>query len=265
MANPQPLLRIALSARLMHQPPHVLGFRNKVLQYLEQSAAHWVLSQGALALLVPTLFEGGPLGRADISMRDYAEAMDGLILQGGADVAPESYGSKPLQPEWAGDRVRDRYEIELVWAFIISGKPVLGICRGCQLINVALGGTLIQDIPSQRPRAFTHFDASLYDGLHHPIELVPQSGLEALYPGVTAPLVTSIHHQCVDRLGDDLSAEALSPDGVIEAIRWRGSSYVLGVQWHPEFHQDQPHLLDSSPIMSEFLQAARLRRAANTG
>lgn len=253
-------LRIALSARLMHQPPQVLGFRNKVLQYLEQSAAHWVLSQGALALMVPTLFQDAPLGRSDISMRDYAQAMDGLILQGGADVAPESYGASPLHADWAGDRARDRYEIELVWAFIISGKPVLGICRGCQLINVALGGSLIQDIPSQLPAANCHGDPDLYDKLRHAIEFSPDSGLGALYPTEQAPLVTSIHHQCVDRLGDDLRVEARSQDGVIEAIRWQGSSYLLGVQWHPEFHLDQPDLLNSAAILQEFLQAAATRR-----
>lgn len=134
-------LRIGLSARLMHQPPLELGFRGKTLQYLEQSVAQWIMNNGALAFMIPTLNEETEVDRRTVSVRDYVAALDGLVLQGGADVCPASYGEQPLRPEWAGDRIRDRFEIDLVWEYIIQGKPVLGICRGAQLINVACGGT----------------------------------------------------------------------------------------------------------------------------
>ncbi len=255
-----PPLRIGVSARLMHTPPAELGFPNKVLQYLEQSVAHWIMAHGALALMVPTLYKSSDIERRSLSVRDYVEALDGLLLQGGSDVSPESYGETPLHPDWAGDRVRDLYEIELMWEFIIRGKPVLGICRGAQLINVALGGTLVQDIPSLHPDPIAHRNQALYDRLHHPVIFTPGSRLAKLYEGQDAPLISSIHHQAALRLGNDLDIEARAPDGIIEAIRWRGSSYLAGFQWHPEFHTAGSAALDSGPIIQEFLDAAAQAR-----
>jgi len=254
MAGP---LRIGLSARLLHAPPRELGFPGKVLQYLEQSVAHWVFAHGALAYMIPTMSAEAELRRSDLSVHDVVEAMDGLVLQGGADVAPQSYGEEPMRPEWAGDRVRDLYEIELLWEFVIQGKPVLGICRGAQLINVACGGSLHQDLATLVPDAITHRDDALYDQLHHAIELVPESGLARLYPGCAQARVNSIHHQAVNKLGSDLKVEARAVgDGVVEAIRWQGKGYMLGTQWHPEFHGSAHGLLDSGAILAEFLAAA---------
>ena len=260
--NRESPLRIGLSARLMHVPPHELGFFGKTLQYLEQSLAHWIMANGALAFMIPTLVQDGEVERRVVSVRDYVLALDGLVLQGGADVSPESYGEQPIRPEWAGDRIRDRFEIELVWEFVIQGKPVLGICRGEQLINVACGGTLYQDISQQLPDAGIHRDAELYDDLHHEISLVAGTRLATLYPGVTTASVNSIHHQAIKTLGNDLVLEAYSPnDNVIEAIRWKGSGYMFGCQWHPEFLASSPNALDSSPIMRDFLEASRLTRS----
>lgn len=255
-----PPLRIGLSARLMHKPPAELGFRNKTLQYLEQSIAHWVMSEGALAFMLPTLEARGGLHRASVHLRDYVHAIDGLILQGGMDVCPESYGEFALRPEWQGDRVRDLYELDLIWECIFQGKPVLGICRGCQLLNVAFGGSLIQDISSQIPDAIPHMDAAAYDAHSHPVSFSPDSLLLRLYPHNDAQArISSIHHQCVDRLGNSLVVEAISSvDNVVEAIRWQGSSFVYGVQWHPEFHgPDDSGRLDSGPLLREFLREAK--------
>ncbi|TAH42706.1 MAG: gamma-glutamyl-gamma-aminobutyrate hydrolase family protein [Betaproteobacteria bacterium] len=255
-------LRVGLSARLMHSPPAELGFPGKTLQYLEQSMAHWIMSHGALALMVPTIGEHLGLRRAQISVRDYVSTLDGLVLQGGADVSPTTYREEPLRPEWSGDRVRDLYEIELLWEFVIQGKPVLGVCRGAQLINVACGGTLWQDIAEYVPGAVAHRDGDLYDNHHHAIEFVPGGHLSALYPDVAGGRVNSIHHQAVRELGSDLKVEARSVgDGVIEAIRWQGSGYLFGCQWHPEFHGGGGGLLDGSPIMEDFLEAAERARA----
>ncbi|MGH8691058.1 MAG: gamma-glutamyl-gamma-aminobutyrate hydrolase family protein, partial [Burkholderiales bacterium] len=210
MSRERPLC-IGLSARLLHEAPRELGFRGKTLQYLEQSVAHWLLAHGALAFMVPTVARGADVSRASISMSDYVRELDGLVLQGGADVSPASYGEEPLRPEWSGDRVRDLYEIELFWECVIQGKPVLGICRGAQLINVALGGSLYQDIGSQIEGAARHVDHDAYDENEHEIEIVPGSGLARLFGMLRRATVNSIHHQSVKALGRGLTAEAVSP------------------------------------------------------
>lgn len=246
----------------MHRVPAELGFRDKKLQYLEQSIAHWVMSRGALAFMLPTLVEHGEVERRAIRVSDYVRELDGLILQGGADVAPASYGQEALRPEWCGDRVRDLYEIELFWECMIQGKPVLGICRGCQLINVALGGTLWQDLPTQAEPVGEHRDPERYDELAHAIAFEPGASLRTIYGGLDGGLVTSIHHQAVRELGKDLAIEARAvPDGIVEAIRWRGDGFVLGVQWHPEFHPPtDTRLLPRGPLIEAFLGAVAGRK-----
>jgi len=250
--------RIGLSARILHEPPPELGFRGKTLQYLEQSVAHWLLAHGALAFMIPAIARGASVSRSSVNLGDYVRSLDGLVLQGGADVSPASYGEEPLRADWAGDRVRDLYEIELFWECAIQGKPVLGICRGLQLINVALGGTLVQDIATEVPGAARHVDPVAYDANVHDIEILPGSGLARVYGGARRATVNSIHHQAIRDLGRGLAVEAVSPgDGVIEAVRWGGASHVLGLQWHPEFHHgSDTGLLDAAPVMREFLAEA---------
>src|SRR5574337_115063 len=114
-----PPARIGLSPRLLHRPPEELGFPGKTLQYIEQSVAHWIMAHGALAFMVPTLTQDCAVSRRSLSVKDCVAALDALVLQGGADVSPESYGETPLRPEWVGDRVRDLYELELLWEFVI--------------------------------------------------------------------------------------------------------------------------------------------------
>ncbi|MEC5397770.1 gamma-glutamyl-gamma-aminobutyrate hydrolase family protein [Uliginosibacterium sp. H1] len=260
--RPAPL-RIGLTARLLHKVPAEMGFRNKTLQYLEQSLAHWVIAEGALAFMIPTLESESGLRRAAVHVSDYVRAIDGLVLQGGADVSPVSYGEEALRPEWSGDRVRDLYELDLIWECIIQGKPVLGICRGCQLLNVAFGGTLYQDIATQIDGAHIHVDKEAYDTHIHDLELLPDSLLARLYPTMGQAQVNSIHHQSIKDLGNSLTVEARSlGDNVVEAIRWNGSSFVYGVQWHPEFHPPEAsHLLDGAALIGEFLREAATRRA----
>jgi len=254
-------LRIGISARLMHDPPPELGFRGKRLQYLEQSIAHWIIRHGALALMVPAVDAESVRVERAISVGCYVDALDGLVLQGGADVAPATYGQQPLDPRWQGDPVRDRYELALLREFLRQKKPVIGICRGCQLLNVAFGGTLYQDIATQVPDAHRHVDADLYDELSHELRLVPGSALDRLYPAERTLRVNSIHHQAIDRLGEGLEVEAYAEDGhIIEAVRWQGQGYARGVQWHPEFHGDRQTLLASSPVMLDFLNACAERR-----
>jgi len=260
----RPLL-IGVSARIYTPGTagiNVSGVWTKTLHYLEQSVAHWVLSGRAMAVMIPAVTADSIVTRTDLNLHHYAAALDGLVLQGGNDVAPESYGEQPLAPEWAGDRVRDRYEIELVEAFVKAGKPVFGICRGLQLLNVMFGGTLLQDIATQRPASRAHRDASIYERHFHAVELLPDTHLAGLYPGVQRATINSIHHQGIKDLAPGFVVEARCPDdGMVEAVRWTGPSYVAAVQWHPEFHvPGDPDNFNDAAMLQDFLAAARADR-----
>lgn len=258
--NKRPL-RIGLSARVFHPQTGSTGLQSKSLHYLEQSVAHWVMSREVMVLMIPAVSGDGIVHRSSIRLSDYPQYLDGLILQGGADINPQSYGETPLHPDWQGDRVRDAYEMELLHEFMEAGKPVLGICRGAQLINVALGGTLYQDIATQVEAAQTHLHPD-YDRFSHAIKWGSDSSLAKLFPDQNSGNVVSIHHQAIKTLGRGLNVEARScDDGLPEAVRLQGKSYVFGVQWHPEFHPPgSTELLDCTPILDEFLGAARGRR-----
>lgn len=254
-------LRIGVSARIYHPEPGAVGLRSRNLQYLEESIAQWVMSRDVLVFMVPTVNTNGLLHPSNITLRHYVRHLDGLVLQGGADVAPQTYAETPARPEWNGDRARDLYELELLHEFIEAGKPVLGICRGCQLINVAFGGSLYQDVATDLPDAIAHVHED-YDAHRHAILFPPGSSLGKLFPHQARPVVNSIHHQAVKELGRDITIEALSdPDGVVEAIRYQRAPYVVGLQWHPEFHRAKgTDLLDCTPVLDEFLRAARETR-----
>lgn len=254
-------LRIGVSARIFHPEAGAKGLRGKTLQYLEESIAHWVMSRDVLVFMIPTVNNKGLLHASNIRLRDYAKHLDGLVLQGGADVSPQSYSQSATRPEWNGDRARDMYELELLHEFIEAGKPVLGICRGCQLINVAFGGTLYQDIATDVPTAIAHVDDA-YDSHYHALRFPQGSTLAPMFTGNAEPLVNSIHHQAVRELGRDLMVEAVSgSDNIVEAIRYRKAPFVMGLQWHPEFHRaGTPGVLDCTPILDKFLRAARETR-----
>lgn len=246
--------RIGLAPCFFHADPTRAIFKGKTLLYLEESLAHWLQRAGALPFLLPT--PGGEIG-----VRDLLAEMDGLVLQGGSDVAPGSYGEAPLRPEWAGDAVRDRYEIELVRACLEMEMPVLGVCRGMQVLNVALGGTLYQDIQTQRPECSVHRDWEVYCELRHRVRFEPGSRLSRLYPGQMEATINTVHHQGVRELGQGLAVEARADDGIVEAVRYESAGFVYGVQWHPEFHDPaDPELLDGRPILEMFLDAVAARR-----
>ncbi|HRN75868.1 gamma-glutamyl-gamma-aminobutyrate hydrolase family protein [Ottowia sp.] len=257
-------LRIGISARLLHNPPPGLGLPTKRLQFLESGMANWIMSHGVLALMIPFIDQRGIKLRKRPPLHDLVDNLDGLVLQGGIDISPTTYGATPWQEKAEYDPIRDEYELDLLRGFIQADKPVLGICRGCQLLNVYFGGTLIQDIPTQWPGAILHNDVERYDSLVHEVHFMPGSRLSDIY-GYEPRRVTSIHHQCVDQLGRGLVLEARSPiDLVPEGIRHTDHAFVMGVQWHPEFHpnasnENEP-VLDSGPLLMAFLKAA-LRRA----
>jgi putative glutamine amidotransferase len=255
-------LKIGVSACFFHADAARPIFTGKTLQYIEQSVAHWVAANGqALPVMVPSPL--GDTSRGKVALSDYADWLDGLVLMGGSDMWPGHYGEEPLKPQWIGDRVRDEYETALARAFVANGKPVFGVCRGLQVLNVAFGGSLLQDISTLKPQSVAHRSAERYDQHFHAIDLVPGTRLAGLYPGKARFTVNSVHHQGINRLAADFIVEAVCPDDeMIEAVRWRGPSYVAAVQWHPEFHQPSQHgVIDDGPILEDFLAAARATRS----
>jgi len=253
------MLKVGIAACFFHADPKRALFKGMTLQYIEQNMAHWIMQRDALALMIPSPDGSTRRAGSAVTIDDYARELDALLLMGGSDVCPESYGEAALRPEWNGDRVRDDYEIALLRAFVARGKPVLGVCRGAQIINVAHGGTLYQDIATQRPGSLEHRNWDVYAANFHRTAIVPGSGLAALYPGRAVAKTNSVHHQAAKDVGRDLSVEAWSePDRIVEALRWSGPSYVFGVQWHPEFHDPaDASLLDDTPILDDFLARAR--------
>ena len=258
------MLKIGISACFFHADPQRPIFKGMTLQYIEQNVAHWLMQRDVLAFMVPSPDGSTRRASSTATVEAYADELDGLVLMGGADVCPATYGEAPLAPEWNGDRIRDDYEIALLKAFVALRKPVLGVCRGAQVINVALGGTLYQDLATQAPFALNHRNWAIYEDNCHATSIVPGSGLARLYPRTAVTKTNSIHHQAVRDLGRELVVEAWSePDRVAEAIRWSGPSYLFGVQWHPEFHDpDDPSLLDDTPILDDFIATAARHKAA---
>ena len=262
--------RIGLSACLMHPDFERDLFKGKRLLYAEESMVHWVLESGCMPVLLPTWQAGHRLGADEI-----LKHVDGLLLQGGADVAPESYGSSARRPIWAGDIHRDAYETELIVAALRQDRPILGICRGLQILNVAFGGTLFQDISEEVPDSLVHRNPVIYDQNRHVIRFEEGGVLRAMYPGLREVTVNSVHHQAVRAPAQGFQIEAISTaDGVIEAMRLvdgaaaerltraetKSLPYVFGVQWHPEFQGPEDRdLLDRGPLLDSFIAAVDQR------
>lgn len=191
----------------------------------------------------------------------FAAGFDGILLTGGKDVDPKNYGEAPDPTiRFAGD-VRDGFEIELAIRAIEHDVPVLAICRGLQVVNVALGGTLVQDIPSSIPRAIGHTVRDPLNAIAHEVHVDPESRLARLmWPqgavASTCP-VNSRHHQAIKRVADSLVVTATAPDGVIEAIERPASTFCVGVQWHPENFWKTGEFL---PLFEALVRVATARR-----
>ncbi len=161
--------------------------------------------------------------------------LDGLVLSGGEDLAPERYGQSPSPHLGRVDEIRDAGELALVRAWLPQAKPLLAICRGHQVLNVALGGTLFQDIAEFLPNALDHafVPARPMERTVHTVDLQPNSRLACLLGDGPVP-VNSAHHQAIAEVGHDLIVTAHAPDGVIEGLELPDHRFCLGVQWHPE-------------------------------
>jgi putative glutamine amidotransferase len=255
---------IGLSACMMHHDAKRPIFKGKRLLYMEESMGHYVNANGAYVAMIPSHHQ------VDYDAFELLQPFDGLLLTGGVDLAPATYDETPLSELWQGDAHRDKYEIKLTLKALELGIPVLGICRGAQVLNVALGGSLYQDISTQVPGSLVHRDWDIYDDNQHEITIVAGSKLSAAYGGISKAVVNSVHHQGIKKLGQGLVSEAFSShDNIIEAIRMTNhpsySHYGFAVQWHPEFHAARHNThLDSVKIISEFISEAQkysLRKA----
>lgn len=200
---------------------------------------------GGLAVMLP-------LTDGDEDIEALVERFDGFIFTGGHDLNPAMYGQEKL--EVCGDTcpARDAMEEKLLRAALAADKPVLGICRGLQLMNAVLGGTLYQDIPTQLPSETNHRMAAPYGRAEHAVRISPELPIGDL-PATVG--VNSCHHQGIRDLAPSLKVWAKAPDGLIEAVYLPGKRYARAVQWHPEFFPVEDAL--SRAIFSGFVEAAK--------
>ena len=242
----------------------VIGIPTQTLQSLGGVSAEippsWVMSQryiqtlvqaGAIPWMIPLV--------DDRTLRGVFEALDGVFLPGGADIDPASYGVDPHPLCDRTDPERDRVELLLARWAMAEATPMLGVCRGMQLINVAAGGTLYQDLAEQLPGSIKHdyfpFTGRGFtrDFLAHPVDVLPGTRLARLV-GAGALRVNSMHHQGVRDVGLGLRQTARSPDGLVEALEGEGDAYLVAVQWHPEALTDRD--AHARGLFRDFIDAA---------
>jgi len=193
---------------------------------LNEAYANAARAAGLTPIVVP------PLEAAELA--PILDVVDGVILTGGEDIDPGSYGAIRAPAAHAPHRQRDTCELAFARLARERNLPTLAICRGIQLVNVALGGTLVQDIPSDQPSPINHDQSERREDRLHTVSITPGSRLAAAV-GATDISVNSSHHQSVDRVATGLRVTARAPDGIIEGVEWTGDDWwMLGVQWHPE-------------------------------
>jgi len=196
--------------------------------------------------------------RDDEMIEQYAAMVDGVVFSGGDDVDPASYGEEQI---WGcGDvcPLRDDFEIRLLKVLVekFPEKPVLGICRGAQVLNVAMGGTLYQDLRSQAEGCIRHQQQQSSHYASHRADVAEGSKLHAIY-GSTRIMVNSFHHQAVKDVGKGLVVTARASDGVVEGFEKPDHPYFIAVQWHPERQVEGPHHPEHKPLFQSFVDACR--------
>jgi putative glutamine amidotransferase len=207
-----------------------------------QSYCRAVQLAGGTPILLPLL--------DDNTVLDAYLRLDGLLLAGGGDLAPRHYGEARQTNLTSVDPPRDRIELWLARQAMTDDLPLLAICRGIQVLNVAMGGTLYQDIATQLPRALRHnFRLERpRNYLAHEVRITPGTHLQDIL-GVQQLRVNSFHHQAVKRVAEDLQVTATAPDGVIEGLQAYDKRFVVAVQWHPE------ELIEDAPGMKRLFEA----------
>lgn len=207
-----------------------------------------VVEAGGLPVLLPA-----SLGEAE--WRDLFARLDGIVFTGGGDIQPELFGGVPHPKIGGVDPERDALELPLARAAATEGKPFLGICRGLQVVNVALGGTLFTDVADQLTGAIRHDWHEGYPRTHlaHPVRVNEESRLGQIL-GEPLPHVNSLHHQGIRALAPGLKAVAFAPDGLVEAVELPGHPFGLAVQWHPEWLTEHEA---ARRLFRAFVEAAR--------
>jgi putative glutamine amidotransferase len=225
--DPRPLVLISTSTNVLN-----LGLR-RVDMYSGKNYADAVLAEGGLPAYVTN--------HAPEVAADFVGRADGLLLSGGPDVDPYRYGQWPHPDLGAVDPERDAFELALYEAARAQGKPVFGVCRGIQVINVAEGGTLHQHLPALGG-PLQHSQRDPGGRPHHTLALTAGSAIQGAF-GAAEALVNTYHHQGLDRLGAGLRATAHAEDGLVEAVEGTSGAWLLGVQWHPEmsYHMGPAH------------------------
>jgi len=199
----------------------------------------------ALPVVVPPLRED--------ALEDFLDTVDGIVLSGGPDIDPAAYGEPPHRCLGPTEPRLDAFELALAQAADRRGIPLLAICRGAQLLNVARGGTLIQHLPDVVGHRIEHRQRQAADALTHAVEIDPDSRLAEVL-GWTDGAVNSFHHQAVDQLGRGLRVSARAPDGTIEAFEAPEHPFMLAVQWHAEYLVRQAQ---HAPLFDAFVAACR--------
>jgi len=192
------------------------------------SYVYAVAESGGIPILLPVVSDSEAIER-------YVETLDGLVIIGGSDIPPEAYGQERHEKTRVMPQQRYDFESKLIPRWLESGKPILGVCLGLQFVNVAAGGTLIQDIPSQIDTDIRHSG-----GNYHPVQIEPGSHLAERVGGTEAEVYSS-HHQAVLDVAEGFKVVALSSDGIIESLERTEGGWGLCVQWHPEAMSDAVH------------------------
>lgn len=244
------MIRLGVSACFMYPDPNRAVFGHKTLAYFEQDMARFLSRRGVMPVFLPDL----PWQE----LLQFLDEMDGFVFQGGADIAPATYGEQPIENNrWPGDPHRDQYELKILDYAVKKKRPVLAICRGFQLANVFFGGSLYQDLKLLTSTPVEHRNAELYDRIKHEVCCPEESFLKKLY-GSDRLTVNTVHHQGVKTLGKGLVVDALCPeDQLIEAFHHEEHP-VLGVQWHPEFSPTlKDAVADPAPLYDYFLSLVK--------
>lgn len=193
-----------------------------------------------------------PFSTDEAELKQLAQMCDGFLFTGGHDVSPETYHEEPMEGLVYCCKKRDTMEGILLREAVESDKPVLGICRGIQLINTALGGTLYQDIPTQHPSAVEHHQQPPYHMPSHEVTVVKGSPLYKYLKTESLP-VNSCHHQAIKVLAPGLEVMAAASDGIVEAVYMPEHRFLWAVQWHPEFSYQTE--ISSRRIFGAFVEA----------
>jgi putative glutamine amidotransferase len=242
----------------------VIGIATQTLEAIPgELPPCWIMGQkyvqalrlaGAIPWLIPLIPED------PATLREIFDRLDGIFLTGGVDVDPRHYGEERADFCGRTDPPRDAVEIQLIRWSLADHKPILAVCRGIQVVNVALGGSLFQDVAAQLPGSIKHDyfptkEKPARDYLAHTIRTVRGSRLRE-FLGSEEVAVNSMHHQAIKKLAPGLTVTAVAPDGVIEGVEGTNGQYLVGVQWHPEELTDQD--AGMRQLFSSFIKEAQI-------